>query len=214
VGEGGLTAQPFGVLAGGCQQLAGMVVADREQLQQPGSGPTDEDGQPLVGQGDLLVQQLDALGDHHQRGLGPLDWVGQRGLVRAQPGAGDDQRRGGAAVQRFSQAGRSGDQQRLELVDGRGAGLDRATAGGAQRPDRLHDPVASLGDRGRGPGQHGPGGRLGVDRVRLAPLAAGPTVGSVDLHHPHALVQEHLGQSGAVAAGAFHPDRTQLPMAM
>ena len=78
----------------------------------------------------------------------------------------------------------------------------------------FHDPVASLGDRGRHPGQHGPGGRLGVDRVRLAPLAAGPTVGSVDLDHGYALVQEHLGQSGAVAAGAFHPDRTQLPMAM
>jgi len=26
-----------------------MVVADREQSQQPGSGPTDQDGQPLVG---------------------------------------------------------------------------------------------------------------------------------------------------------------------
>jgi hypothetical protein len=29
VGEGGLAAQPLGVLAGGCQQLAGVVVADR-----------------------------------------------------------------------------------------------------------------------------------------------------------------------------------------
>src|SRR5215212_4932013 len=42
VGEGGLAAEPLGVLAGGCQQLAGVVVADREQLQEPGSGPTDE----------------------------------------------------------------------------------------------------------------------------------------------------------------------------
>jgi hypothetical protein len=44
VGEGGLTAQPLGVLAGGCQQLAGVVVANRQQPQQPGSGPTDEGG--------------------------------------------------------------------------------------------------------------------------------------------------------------------------
>ena len=36
VGEGGLAAQPVGVLAGGDQQLAGMVLANREQLQQPG----------------------------------------------------------------------------------------------------------------------------------------------------------------------------------
>jgi hypothetical protein len=42
VGEGGLAAQPLGVLAGGDEQLAGVVVADREQLQEPGSGPTDE----------------------------------------------------------------------------------------------------------------------------------------------------------------------------
>jgi hypothetical protein len=31
VGEGGLAAQPLGVLAGGDQQLAGVVVADRQQ---------------------------------------------------------------------------------------------------------------------------------------------------------------------------------------
>ena len=53
VGEGSLAAQPLGVLAGGNEQLAGMVVADREQLQEPGSGPTDEGGQPLVSQGEL-----------------------------------------------------------------------------------------------------------------------------------------------------------------
>ena len=52
----------------------------------------------------ILVQQLDALGDHHQRGLGPVDRIGQGGLVGAQPGAGGDQRRGGAAVQRLPQA--------------------------------------------------------------------------------------------------------------
>jgi hypothetical protein len=51
VGEGGLAAQPLGVLAGGDQQLAGVIVADRQQLQKPGSGSTDQVGQPLVGQG-------------------------------------------------------------------------------------------------------------------------------------------------------------------
>ena len=41
-GEGGLAAKPLGVLAGGDDQLTGMVVADRQQPQQPGSGSTDE----------------------------------------------------------------------------------------------------------------------------------------------------------------------------
>ena len=65
----------------------------------------------------------------------------------------------------------------------------------------------------RHPSQHGPGGGLGVDRIGLAPLASGATVWPVDLDHGYALVQEHLGQAGAVAAGAFHPDRPQLPVA-
>jgi hypothetical protein len=132
VGEGGLAAEPLGMLAGGGQQLAGVVDPDRQQLQEPGRGPTDQGGQLLVRQRDLGLQQLDALGDHHQGGLAPLDRIGQGGLVRTQPGTGADQRRSGAATQRLPQAGRCGDQQPLELVDGRGAGLDRAAAGGAQ----------------------------------------------------------------------------------
>jgi hypothetical protein len=31
VGEGGLAAEPLGVLAGGDEQLAGVIVADRQQ---------------------------------------------------------------------------------------------------------------------------------------------------------------------------------------
>jgi hypothetical protein len=53
VGERGLAAHPFGVLAGGGQQLAGVVVADRQQPQQPWRGLGDQLGQPMVSQGDL-----------------------------------------------------------------------------------------------------------------------------------------------------------------
>src|SRR4029453_11675703 len=60
--------------------------------------------------------------------------------------------------------------------------------------------------------QHGAGGGLGVDRVRLATLAAGPTIRPVDLDHPHLLVPQVAGQAGAVAAGAFHADATDLPV--
>jgi hypothetical protein len=47
---------------------------------------------------------------------------------------------------------------------------------GPERPDRLQDPVASLGRRGGHPGQDGAGGGLGVDRIGLAALAAGAPV--------------------------------------
>ena len=179
-------------------------------MEEPGSGPTDEGGQPLVSQGELGLEQLDALGDHRQRSLGGMGWIGQGVLVRSEPATGSDQGRGGAAVQRLPQVGWGGDQQRLELVDGRGAGLDRAAAGGAQRPDRLHDPVAPLGGCGRRASQHGAGGRLGVDRVRPATLAADAPVRPVDLDHPHLLVKQVASQAGAIAASALHTDSTHL----
>ncbi len=101
--EGGLAAKPLGALPGGCQQLPGVIDADRLQLQQPGCGAADQFGQPLVGQADLLVELVDPASDHAQRRFGGLDRIGQGGLVKAQPGAGGDQRRGGAALQRLPQ---------------------------------------------------------------------------------------------------------------
>jgi hypothetical protein len=79
-----------------------------------------------------------------------------------------DQRRHREIVERLADRGRGGDQQGLELVDGRGASVAGASAVGAQDADRLDDPVAPLGRRGRRARQHGPGGGLGVDRVRPA----------------------------------------------
>jgi hypothetical protein len=69
VRERGLAAEPLGVLAGGDEQLAGMIVADRQQPQQPRRGLGDQLGQPLVSQGDLGLEQLDALGERLQRCL-------------------------------------------------------------------------------------------------------------------------------------------------
>jgi len=81
-----------------------------------------------------------------------------------------------------------------------------------QRPDGLHDAVASLGRRGGHTGQDGAGGGLGVDRIRLATLAASTPVRPVDLHDVDPAVQQQPGQASAVAAAAFHPDRLQLPV--
>ena len=73
--------------------------------------------------------------------------------------------------------------------------------------------VASLGRGGGRAGQHGAGGGLGVDRIRLAALAAGASVRPVDLHDIDPMVQQEPGQAGAVAAGAFDPDRVRVPVA-
>jgi hypothetical protein len=86
-------------------------------------------------------------------------------------------------------------------------------AGRPERPDGLDDAVASLGRGGGHPGQHGAGGGFGVDRIRLAALAAGASVRPVDLHDVDPMVQQEPGQAGAVAAGAFDPDRVWVPVA-
>jgi hypothetical protein len=49
--------------------------------------------------------------------------------------------------------------------------------------DHLHLAGAGLGHDRCVAGLHGLGGRLGVDRVGLATLAPGSSVGPVDLHH-------------------------------
>jgi hypothetical protein len=52
-----------------------------------------------------------------------------------------------------------------------------------------------------------------VDRIRLAPLAAGAPVRPVDLDDVDPTVQQESGQAGAVAASAIDPDCGQVPVA-
>ena len=54
-------------------------------------------------------------------------------------------------------------------------------------------------------GQDRSGGGLGIDRVGLAPPAAGLAVGAVDLNHDLALRAQEASQPGPIAAGPFHP---------
>ena len=57
------------------------------------------------------------------------------------------------------------------------------------------------------------GGGLGVGRIRLAALAAGAPVRTVDLHDGDPTVQQEPGQASAVAASAFDPDGARVPVA-
>ena len=151
------------------------------------------------------------MGDCLQRRLGGVGWVGQESLVGSEPGAGGDQHRRRQVLERLADRGWCGNQSRLELVDRRGPSFAGAPTGGTQHANRLDDPIAPLGGRGRDPGKHGPGGRLGVDRVRLAMLPAGASVGPVDLDHPHLLIKQVASQAGAVAAGASTPTTPTCP---
>jgi len=85
-----------------------------------------------------------AVGKAAQRGLGGGLGVGDV-AGWAQPGEGRDQRGRGQGAQLLAQLGWGGDQQRLELVGGLAAGLDRATTSDAQRADRLDTTIAALG---------------------------------------------------------------------
>ena len=64
-GEGGLAAQPVGVLAGGDEQLAGMVLADRRSQSWRSHRV------------DLGLEQVHAAGDRLQRCLAGIQRVGQ-----------------------------------------------------------------------------------------------------------------------------------------
>ena len=90
-----------------------------------------------------------------------------------------------------------------------GAGLDRAAARDAQRPDRLGSPVVALAGPGRGPG-HGTRSGVGVEGVGLTLGPARLAVRAVHLHNGDALGAQVPGQPGAVGSGAFHPDPLEL----
>jgi hypothetical protein len=92
VRERHLAAEPLRVIARGGQELAGVVDAERVQLQQARCGTADQLGQPLVGEADLLVKLADAQGDRAQSRPEPMDRIGKGALVGTQPGAGGDQR--------------------------------------------------------------------------------------------------------------------------
>jgi hypothetical protein len=143
-----------------------------------------------------------AAGEGAQREQGRRQWAGDR--AGDQGGRGCHQGGGWQVPQLLAQLGRGGDQQRLERIDGLGAGPDRGRAGHPQRADHLHLPGSGLRGHGGLAGLDRAGGGLGIGRVGLAAAAAGLAVGSVDLHHDLAVGGQEAGQGGAVGAGAFH----------
>jgi hypothetical protein len=96
--------------------------------------------------------------------------------------AGADQARSGQAAKPVAKGIGSGDHQGVELALGIGGGLDRRAAGG--QPHRQRRALASragLGELVTTQGFAGCPGR--VQRVGLGAVAAGGSLGSVQLHH-------------------------------
>src|SRR5690606_29543223 len=133
------------------------------------------------------------------------------GPVRPQVRAGGDQVFDAEAAQSLTQVVGGGDDEGLDPALGVGALIDRAAAGDPQVPQRLDPSVTLFGDAGPLPGQRGPGGLDGVDRVGLALEPAGLAVGPVDLDHQDFLPVQQPGQPGAVGTGPLDTDTHQLP---
>lgn len=80
--ERGFVAEPFGVVAGGGEQLAGDVEADTLEGEQDRGKRGDQDVEVVIELGELVVESLDALGD---AGQGPL---GRRRGIEEAAGSG------------------------------------------------------------------------------------------------------------------------------
>jgi hypothetical protein len=87
--------------------------------------------------------------------------------------------------------------------------LDRTTTSDPQRTDRFNRADSRLRRPVGLPRQRGPGGRDGVDGVRLALGSSGFAVGPVDLDELHTLAGQVAGQAGAVGSGALDTDFDQ-----
>ena len=94
------------------------------------------------------------------------------------------------------------DDQRLEVVDGGGAGGDRACPGGDENSERFSCTAAARPDE-MVAGEHLAGG---ADRVEGIALAGAPpwwAFGPADLDDAFALSDPESGEPGAVAAGSL-----------
>ena len=199
VGEGGFGAQPVGVVAGGDQQLPGDVGPTPTQGGSMPGAVAATSGRGVVEVGDLGGELLMAAG---QPSAAPRwRWAGSAVAVGAQRGAGHQ-----ASVASSGRAARSGavTSRALIWLIACGAGLDRAAAGHPQGRMASTGPSGSWGCR-CGPGQGGPGGGVGVDRVGLAP--GGGSCGRAGRpRSPRPRRCAVAGQAGPIGAGALHPD--------
>ena len=114
-------------------------------------------------------------------------------------------------AQRHPQRVGRGNDQRLDLALGIGAGRHRGAAGHPQRAQRVDLPAAGLRDTA-GPASLGsPRGGLGVDRIGLTLPTAGLPVRAIDLDQLHPCRLQKSSQASPINPATFNPDPHQLP---
>ena len=109
----------------------------------------------------------------------------------------------------FSQFGRGGDEQGLDLIGRRGAGLHRAPTGDQQGAQRVGVFVFRHGQTVAG--QCRPRRGVGIQRIGLALTASRRTVGTDHFGDLDAGALEGTGQAGAVGAGALNSGDVHVP---
>jgi hypothetical protein len=120
-----------------------------------------------------------------------------------------DERRPGEPLQALPELGRSGDDERPQLVQRRVARADGALARREQRAQRLRL-RAEPGRRARLAGEHQRGSTLGVEDVRLQPTTPALATGSLDLEHALPARGEKAGEARTVGARAL--ERPSAPL--
>jgi hypothetical protein len=126
-----------------------------------------------------------------------------------QPQRGRNDSAGGQTTEAAADLVGGGDDQGVQLALAVGGGLDRGLARGEQ--DLQRRPLrAGTWLREMGACQGVPCRANRVDRVGLRAGPAGGSGGAVELDDELVTLGEMCGQSGAVAAGAFHRPRAQL----
>jgi hypothetical protein len=149
-----LVAEPAGVVPGGGEQRTGHVGTGTEDGHQPRCGRARQAGERGLQPGDLCGQGLVAPGELPHGQLGRRDRVGWR-LPAPQGGDPRDPGSGGQRTQLTTQRFWGADDQRVELVGGLRAGLERERL--ATRSARMAStaPSRALGLLRRcRPGQH------------------------------------------------------------
>jgi hypothetical protein len=193
----------------------------------PARGGRDRGDAAQVGEGGFATQAVGVVARGHQQGGGG---VGADALEGDQVRGGRGDQLAQVGVERLDLGGQlpvpDGDHLQGDL-GGRGwgargarpergghrdqAGHHRRAAGCMQGPDALDRPSPGLGPGSRGPGQHRPRGRLGVDRVGLAAAPVLGPLGALDLHYGDPLGAQPAAQVSPVAAGPLDSDALHHP---
>ena len=204
-----LGGQPFGVVAGGDQQLGGDVVADAVDASSPGARASIK-----------RLQHRRQLGRARRRGRrhgGP--GCGSRATSSSAPGrrpgvASTPPRSRSAGPPRARRNGVgscviSGEAQMAQLVQGDDPFRRRRASSDRQHPDRF-DVTVAASSAARAPTRQRRSRRGDrVDRVGLAVTMTRLPVRSVDLDHLDPGPSQVAGQPGTIGAGALHTDQTR-----